>query len=1750
MTRLNAAGSAPLYGTYLGGSGDDEGDGIATDASGNAYVTGRTASTNFVTAGAVQGANGGGTDAFVTKIAFVSSGTVPWHPHHSVHLSAGLDVSVDLADGHVDVMANALSVPARGLALTLHHTWDSTLAALGVRYASNGWVSSLTPAIGGALTQTVVYTDASGAVWLFSYKGSPTDSPPYTTYQPPAGQPWQLTTSPITGYSLANVLTGEVMTFDAQGQYVSDTDAYTNQNVMTRGQFGVTMETNSGDRSTPSSQRALAFSYASGLMADTQSPLWQSSGGTQGQHVTYGYTRNYLSSLTSGAGTTDAITASFGYGVLPPGAIFAFMTAIQTPGNHAWSLGYDAAGRLTSITSPASGTVGQAGYTPAYTTALSYSPGQTVVVEGAGSTAPLTHTYTLDAQGQATQTQDGLGNTSSTTYDIDHDATSSTDANGNTTTDAYQYVGPTGSIGLLTQTVRPAIGLYVPGNTPTMSVITNRYDPTTYNLLETDKPEGGVTLYAYDAFHSPITTTMLASDQGNAFCPNSIVRAPGAPGAQPLGTCSYVQQWRASVNHYDSYGERTSTVDGRGFVPSSLRTTSADGSVVPPTPQLDPVQAPLYTRAYTYTVQGDLQSESTPPISTTLNGVTASGPVTTTYGYDGDGNGTGVTSANGNTSTTAYDHLGRSVATTQPPVALWSSTAVAAVNSGGGAAGRFAADAYYIGGSTYAVGQAVDTSGAPNPAPQAVYQSERYGNLSYVVPNLTPGAPYRVRLHFAEIAFGNGAGGGAGSRIFNVSINGAPVLSNFDVYQTAGGPLKALVEEFPATADAGGQITITYTSVKDNAKSSGVEIIPATTPTDRTTYDADGNVVRTSNANGETTTSSYDPWQRLVSTTNPVSGTTLYTYTATEQVATQDPQGNVTQSAYDAAGRLTLTTDPSHNTTQEQYDAVGNTVALTGGTAGAATSVETRTYDARNEVATDTTSGPGLTTPLTTRTSYDGDGNVAQVERPNGDTVYNLYDLTDLLTSTQIDPNPVGKSAAQTAPKYETYSYDAAGNQVTHTDADNRTDSTTLDADNRAVQDVATAPGPGGTTVITTTNSFDPDGNTVAWTRQTQTQGGPVQTQTDRATFDAADRQASSTDNGLTTAYGYDAVGRQRTHTIADGTTLVTTSLDAEGRQTGISEGMGGAGPYASSLGYNANDLPITMTLPGGSGVQEAMGYDPSSRLVTETLAGPASSPATTTLSSSYAYGYNPLNWTTSTTTLSGTDTLAHDAQGRLTSETGPQVVATGGSYKWTYDNNGNLLTQVGDDGYPVTYTYTQAITPNHLQTMVMGNGQPTTYYGYDNRGDTTAITNALGQQSQPPTNALNTHISYDSQARPVQITVLDRVAPSTTTVTATVTLAYNPAGQRSEYTLAEPGQATLDEQFTYRGSMLGQARVTKGGTLLYTDTYLYTDAGAPYELLRTSASGATSRYWYELDGRGNVVALTDVNGKVVDRYAYDSGGELTSDDATNETVPQQLRYAGYWYDEKLSWYWLSVRYYDPEIERFLAPDPSEQDGVCTFAYVDNDPVDATDPSGLCLVLLHFEPARFNSTGNSYVDLPANSKHASITTTENPGLTTSPSSPTWDFAAHPIGGKIVAEVPANEADYFPYGHPGDGSRGQIQPAYTVVNNTEPCAKYNADFTRIGNAFEARHIPYNFLGPNSNSAAATYIRDSAYPEISSQIYRLSSYVRMSPDPGTDTKYALLFGYGFFCPICVFLPAPNLSGKVYAPGWDKDLLRQRY
>jgi acyl-CoA hydrolase len=71
VAKVNAAGTALVYCGYIGGSGDDQGYGIAVDSSGNAFVTGSTSSTEVtfpVTVGPDLTYNGGSYDAFVAKV--------------------------------------------------------------------------------------------------------------------------------------------------------------------------------------------------------------------------------------------------------------------------------------------------------------------------------------------------------------------------------------------------------------------------------------------------------------------------------------------------------------------------------------------------------------------------------------------------------------------------------------------------------------------------------------------------------------------------------------------------------------------------------------------------------------------------------------------------------------------------------------------------------------------------------------------------------------------------------------------------------------------------------------------------------------------------------------------------------------------------------------------------------------------------------------------------------------------------------------------------------------------------------------------------------------------------------------------------------------------------------------------------------------------------------------------------------------------------------------------------------------------------------------------------------------------------------------------------------------------------------------------------------------------------------------------------------------------------------------------------
>jgi hypothetical protein len=143
--KLNPAGSALIYSTYLGGSELDTGIDIAVDSAGNAYVTGYTTSTNFPTANAFQGTYGnpdsfGFGDAFVTKFNPAGSALV-----YSTYLGgnggdSGRAVAVDsVGDVYVIGGTNSGNFP------TTAGAFQSTNSGLG-----DAFVTKLNPA-GSAL---------------------------------------------------------------------------------------------------------------------------------------------------------------------------------------------------------------------------------------------------------------------------------------------------------------------------------------------------------------------------------------------------------------------------------------------------------------------------------------------------------------------------------------------------------------------------------------------------------------------------------------------------------------------------------------------------------------------------------------------------------------------------------------------------------------------------------------------------------------------------------------------------------------------------------------------------------------------------------------------------------------------------------------------------------------------------------------------------------------------------------------------------------------------------------------------------------------------------------------------------------------------------------------------------------------------------------------------------------------------------------------------------------------------------------------------------------------------------------------------------------------------------------------------------------------------------------------------------------------------------------------------------------------
>ena len=144
--KLNAAGSALVYSTYLGGSNWEQATAIAVDSTGNALVAGDTKSADFITANAFQGSIGGLTDAFLARLT--SSG--------SLALSSFLG-------GYFDEHAGGVAVDSAGDAYLAGGTLSSNFpVAAPIQGASGGGMDAFVAKVQTSGTPALVYSTYLG----------------------------------------------------------------------------------------------------------------------------------------------------------------------------------------------------------------------------------------------------------------------------------------------------------------------------------------------------------------------------------------------------------------------------------------------------------------------------------------------------------------------------------------------------------------------------------------------------------------------------------------------------------------------------------------------------------------------------------------------------------------------------------------------------------------------------------------------------------------------------------------------------------------------------------------------------------------------------------------------------------------------------------------------------------------------------------------------------------------------------------------------------------------------------------------------------------------------------------------------------------------------------------------------------------------------------------------------------------------------------------------------------------------------------------------------------------------------------------------------------------------------------------------------------------------------------------------------------------------------------------------------------
>lgn len=398
-------------------------------------------------------------------------------------------------------------------------------------------------------------------------------------------------------------------------------------------------------------------------------------------------------------------------------------------------------------------------------------------------------------------------------------------------------------------------------------------------------------------------------------------------------------------------------------------------------------------------------------------------------------------------------------------------------------------------------------------------------------------------------------------------------------------------------------------------------------------------------------------------------------------------------------------------------------------------------------------------------------------------------------------------------------------------------------------------------------------------------------------TYNAANELLSiNYPDGLSLTFTYNSAG-QRTQSVDQSGFTVNYAYDSLGRLSKLTDGSGDL-----IVQYAYNNLGQLVEKQNGNGTYTTYAYDADGNLTDEVN---YANPSGTTVNSSFTYTYNLLDEMTSMTDASSdTTTYSYDTTGQLIGITLPN---SGGTISYDYNAAGDR-TEVIDNGATTAYT---SNSDNEITSV----GSAT--YTYDADGNLASETDSSG----------TTTYTYNDLSQLISITSPDNTVTSFQYSPLGYLIGENAGGTQTNFLVDPTGYGNTVASYTGNGSPIAD----------------YT-----YGLGLVSTTGSSGTGYYDFDGNGNTVGITNSSGTYINQYSYLPFGETTT---VSSALPNLFTFAGQYGVMQISseLFYMRARDYSSTSGQFLSNDPIGLSGGDTNIrrYVDNAPTLELDPSGL-----------------------------------------------------------------------------------------------------------------------------------------------------------------------------------------------------------